>query len=303
MFTPALGLLYLPVLVWVATGVSLLIAFRRSGPPIVLRLAATFLALWALLATTALVWVISNGGWIGVVSLTREPLEIFDPRFGMLWVLGGIGAFCVLTAAFSINQLLGRGFLLVLHPRPIEWPRTLPRPPHSISLWSFPSPRVEAFSFALLRFHGPPFFLPYRHECILLSETMLLRFTPTEVAAVVAHEVGHVLDLDGRYLTFFRTLSRMMRWDPLLAFLANSLTSREEYRADDQAVRISGRPLALARALFKATQLPVGVAGSGRASFLGVRGRRGQRETHERIRRLVRLAESGLFAEEPLGLT
>jgi len=100
-----------------------------------------------------------------------------------------------------------------------------------------------------------------------------------------------------RYLTFFRTLSRLMRWDPILAYFAESLTRREEYRADLDAVELTRRPRAMARALYKATFLAP-TSGSSLPGLLGVGGPRGRRQAVERIRRLVALAESGRFPEE-----
>jgi Zn-dependent protease with chaperone function len=90
-----------------------------------------------------------------------------------------------------------------------------------------------------------------------------------------------------------------MRWDPVLAYVAHSLTRREEYRADDEAVRLTGRPLALARALYKVAGLGEPAPVSGAVGFLGSLGDRTRSETLERIRRLVALADSGAFPEEP----
>jgi Zn-dependent protease with chaperone function len=289
--------LYLPVLGWVFTGVILLIAFHRSAPSVVLRLAATFLALWAVLATTILVWVLDNGGWAAVVRLVRQPLILFDPRWLGLWLVGAAGAFIVLTIAFLLNQLVGRGFLHLLHPTPLPWPHRLPRPSERTSLLRYASSRPEAFSFTLLSLAGAGRTFPHRHEIILLSDGLLERLAPEEVEAAVGHEVGHIRGLDGRYLTFFRTFARLMRWDPLLAYLASSLTRREEYRADDEAVRMTRRPLALARALFKTAASPE--AGSalpfGVRAFLGGGGSSMRFDVQRRIERLIALAESGEF--------
>jgi Zn-dependent protease with chaperone function len=131
-----------------------------------------------------------------------------------------------------------------------------------------------------------------------VSERLLAQLTPAEWEAVVAHELAHLTELDGRYLTFFRTLSRLMRWDPILALFAESLTQREEYRADLDAVELTRRPRTLARALFKAASLSPTTTGGGLPGLLGVGGRRGRRQAMERIRRLVALAESGQFPEE-----
>ncbi|MGI0154868.1 MAG: M48 family metallopeptidase, partial [Thermoplasmata archaeon] len=199
-------------------------------------------------------------------------------------------------AAFLLSQAVGRGFLAILKPRAVEWPDRIPRPSAPTDLLSFASPRAEAFSFTLLETGGAR--LVRRRDVILLSDGLIGRLTPEEREAVVAHELGHIRELDGRYLTFFRTLSRMMRWDPILAFLADRLTVREEFRADLDAVEVTRRPRALARALYKAGCADEGFP-RGALGLLGPGGRRGRQQAIERIRRLVALAESGRFPEEP----
>jgi Zn-dependent protease with chaperone function len=299
-FPIAIGILYAPVAIWVATGVGLLVAFRASAPALVLRLAACFLGLWAILATTVLVWVLANGGWPGMIDLARSPLLLFESRFAQFWLEGASGALLVFTVAFLLNQAVGRGFLSVLRTEPIPWPAHLARPRERTSLLAFGSPRVEAFSFTLLEPPGAGRRWPHRHEVILLSRGLLRRLDPAEREAAIAHELGHVSGLDGRYLTFVRTLARMMRWDPLLAYLAWRLTSREEFRADAAAARMTQDPLALARALFKAlvASETEGGARATRAMAALVGGaptRRRRREALERIRRLMALAESPEF--------
>jgi Zn-dependent protease with chaperone function len=295
MASPLFVALYIPVVVWAATGLGLLYAFRRSAPPVVLRLAATFLALWALLATTTLVWVLTQGGWSAIVTLVQHPLVLFRPSAAILWVEGAVGAFLVFTVAFLLNQLVGRGFLHLLRPADRPWPARLPAPRDRTSFLVFPSERPEAFSFTLLEFGGR--FALHRREVILMSEGLERRLTPDEVEAVVAHELGHIRGLDSRYLTFLRTLSRMMRWDPMLAYLAYTLTRREEFRADAEAARLTRRPLALARALYKAMSGTAPPFPLGADTFLGGSGERGRNEALERIQRLVAMEESGIFAE------
>lgn len=293
MFPPLVGLLYAPVVVWVGTGLGLLVAFRRSAPTVVLRLASVFLATWALLATTTLAWVLANGGAVAVLALLRSPLLLFEPRYAGLWVAGALGALAILALAFTLNQLVGRGFLRLLRPVPLAWPEGIPRPAATTSLLAFDSARAEAFSFTILEIGAGRRRPVGRHEIVLLSRPLLSRLTADEVEAAVAHEIGHVRGLDGRYLTFLRTLARMMRWDPMIAYLARSLTRREEYRADDEAVKLTGRPLSLARAIFKVSTLDEGgTVPAFAAGFLGSGGRASRRETLERIQRLVRMAES-----------
>ncbi|HEY6238954.1 MAG TPA: M48 family metalloprotease [Thermoplasmata archaeon] len=295
------GLLYLPVVACAAVAIGLWVTFRRSASPVVLRLAAGFLALWALLATTALLWVVTNGGWTALVRLASSPLELFQPRFALTWLEGGAGAFLVFLIAFVLNQAVGRGMLLLLRPSPFPWPASVPRPHDPVDLLLFRGERAEAFSFTLLALDPKVRGRPVRREVILLSSGLVRHFRPEEREAVIAHELSHILDLDGRYLTFVRTLARMMRWDPVLVYLAATLTRREEFRADARAVRLTGRPLALARALFKSSlwtppRRSVGVAG-----LLGGGGERARADVLERIRRLLELHESGVFPEERRG--
>jgi Zn-dependent protease with chaperone function len=296
MAAPVMGLLYLLVLGWAAIGIGLLFAFRRSTSTVVFRLAAAFLALWAFVATTGLVWMVAEGGWAGMLRLVGAPLTVFDPSYAGLWLVGAAGAFAIFLTAFLLSQLVGRGYLAARRPRALDWPERLPAPRVPTDLLAFLAPRVEAFSFTLLEPGGPA--LLRRRNVILVSDGLLREMGPDEVEAVIAHELGHLKELDGRYLTFFRTLARLVRWDPVLAYLADRLTEREEFRADLDAVELTGRPRTLARALFKA-----GWFASDRSSaapgFLGSGGRRGRRQAIERIRRLVALAESGRFPEEP----
>lgn len=295
MTVTVLGLTYVPVLLWVGIGSALLVAYRRSASATVFRLAAVFLASWALLATTVLVWVVANGGVAALKRLIAAPLTIFDQQFLSLWLIGAAGAFAVFLVAFLMSQLVGRAFLLLHRPRALPWPERVPHPATPVSLMQFDSPRPDAFTFTLVERAGPrPF---RRREVILVSEGLLARLSAEEWETVLAHELGHIRELDGRYLTFFRTLARMMRWDPVLAYLADSLTRREEYRADLVAVEMTGRPRALARALYKAAECSTAPGGM-LPQLLGVGGRRGRRETLKRIRRLVTLAESGRFPED-----
>jgi Zn-dependent protease with chaperone function len=289
------ALAYTPVAVWVAVGIGLLVAYRRSTSTTVFRLAAFFLATWALLATTTLVWVVLNGGVSGIARLVGAPLSVLQTQAPGVWAWGAVGAFLVFLAAFLVCQTVGRGFLALLRPSALPWPARLPTPTTPTSLLRFRSDRSEAFTFTLLERGGRRGLR--RRDVILVADSLVGRLDPLEWEAVVAHEFGHLRELDGRYLTFFRTLARMMRWDPVLAYLADSLTRREEFRADLDAVQLTRRPRALARALYKASLLPPRRAGT-LARLLGVGGRRGQREMVERIRRLVTLAESGRFPEE-----
>lgn len=273
----------------------------RDGPSSIGTFRATvlLLAAWSIVATTGLVFVLVEGGVRAFDVAVREPGTLFAREALFLWGLGALGALVVFVAAFGVTQAVGRGLLRLLRPEPLPWPERLPRPNYGVRLLAFDSPRPEAFTFALL-VRDPGRLRARRDEVILLSRGLLGSLAPEEQEAAIAHELGHVRELDGRYLTFLRTFARLLRWDPILAVAASRLTRREEFRADVDAVELTRRPRALARALYKVSR---GASGSPRllASLLGPGGRQGRAQVEERIRRLIELAESGRFPEEPVG--
>ena len=283
------------VAVWASLGIAIAVAYRRSAASTVFRLAAVFLGAWALLATTVLAFVFAHGGWNALLELGRAPGLLLAPSSWTIWLAGALGAFLVFLCAFLLSQTVGRGFLRLYPSHELPWPPSLARPASPTSVREFRSESGGAFAFTLLERGGP---MGVRaRDVILVSDRLLALLTPREWEAVLAHELGHLRELDGRYLTFFRTLSRLMRWDPVLAFFAESLTHREELRADLDAVEITRRPRTLARALYKAASFSPRAGGS-LPGLLGVGGRRGRRHALERIRRLVALAESGRFPED-----
>ena len=291
----ALELLVIPVAVWAVLGLFAALSFRRSGSTTVFRLTAVFLAFWAVFATTALCWVVVNGGWTAAIRLVDSPLLLFSPTSWSVWVVGGAGAFVVFLTAFLLSQAVGRGFLRLYPSREIAWPAGLAPPTPALSLRMYHADDAAAFAFTLLEVGGPR--LVRRRDVVMVSDRLFYDLDATEWQAVLAHELAHLEELDGRYLTFFRTLARLMRWDPLLAYAAESLTRREEYRADLDAVEVTRRPRALARALYKAA-FASSSTGPALPGLLGVGGARGRRQALERIRRLVLLADSGEFPED-----
>ncbi len=259
------------------------------------RVAVTAVAAWSLLATTVLVWFLAQGGVASLVDLARAPGLLLSSRAAGAWEIGAAGAFGLFLLAFLLCQAVGRGLLRLLAPRPLPWPERLPSAEVPVRLLAFPSDRPDAFTFTLL---FPSVRLPWRREeVILVSERLVGMLSAEEWEAVVAHELGHVRGYDGRYLTFLRTFARLMRWDPMLAAVAARLTRREEFLADERAVAVTGRPRALARAIFKAAAVAPASTGV-LAGLLGPGGVRGRRQAYERIRRLVALADTGRFEEE-----
>jgi len=273
--------------VWAATGLAVLAAGRGPGGTLYLRLSAAFFALWALLATTTLVYVVARGGGSAIAALLAHPDLLFAPAAAPFWAAGALGAGLVLTIGFILNQLVGRAILRTLAPRPLVWPRRLPRPATPTRLERFASERPEAFSFTLLvRPRGPAGPIR-RQEVILVSDALLGLLTTEEREAVIAHELGHLHALDSRYLTFLRTCARLLRWDPVVALIARSVTRHEELRADRVAVELTGRPRALVSALQKVAGCAPALPGPTALGFLGASRWRRPAHTEDRIRRLL----------------
>jgi len=134
----ALAVLYLPVVVWAGLGFALAVSFGRSGSSTLFRLTALFLGVWALLATTALAWVLAHGGGPAVVRLAESPMLLFEPASALVWVAGALGAFAVFLSAFVLSQAVGRGFLRLFPSR--ELPGSSGRRPEAPS----PSPCSSA---------------------------------------------------------------------------------------------------------------------------------------------------------------
>jgi len=295
MWFPSSGWAGLPFGAILAVAAAYAVAYRRSGAVITSRLAMALLALWALVATTVLVGVVAEGGWPAIAHLVRSPIAFWADQPAGEWLWGAVGALGLFAVAFVLTQVVGRGYLQLLRPRPLPWPTHVPTPRIATRLLTFSSDRADAMMFTLLERSGRWGLRPV--DLILISDRLLAALTPAEQEAVVAHELGHGRGLDGRYLTFLRTFSRLMRWDPVFAFVADSVTRREELRADAVAVELTGRPRALARAIYKASRMAPGRTFSPTA-LLGVGGRRGRAHALARIERLVELADSGQFLEE-----
>ncbi len=107
----------------------------------------------------------------------------------------------------------------------------------------------DAFSFALLRANRRR--IASVASVVVVTEGLVSLLEPEELRAVVGHELAHVQARDDRYLPFFRTLSVLMFFDPVLRTLHRRVSRRHEFEADRVAAERTGRPLDLARALLK----------------------------------------------------
>lgn len=238
---------------WLSLGAATVLAFVGDRPRRLLRLASLFLGVQGLLAVTVVLALLTDPGVDQLTGRWGWSFGYHGLSLASIAVVAALTAVAVLALAFGLNQLVGRAWCRLLRPRPLSWPAGLPSPSETTRLLSFDGGRRDAFAFSLIvmgrRGRWP---CPHREDLILVSNALLAALTPDEARAVVAHELGHVVDLDGRYLTYVRTLASLLRADPILAWMARALTHREEIAADDIAVQLTGDAPALARALVKA---------------------------------------------------
>ncbi len=90
--------------------------------------------------------------------------------------------------------------------------------------------------------------LPRRHGGIVISTGALDLLPPDETAAVLAHEHAHLRQRHHLVTAVVTSLTRRLRWVPLLAAAEDALGHYLEIAADDAARRQAGTP-ALASAL------------------------------------------------------
>jgi Zn-dependent protease with chaperone function len=90
--------------------------------------------------------------------------------------------------------------------------------------------------------------VPGLHPRIVLSEGTLRLLGPTEIAAVIEHERGHVHERHGLVMLPMLGLKHLFRWIPYTRLVAGEIATLLEMSADDYSARQYG-PLTLAGAL------------------------------------------------------
>jgi hypothetical protein len=90
--------------------------------------------------------------------------------------------------------------------------------------------------------------VPGLHPRIVLSEGTLRLLGPTEIAAVIEHERGHVQERHGLVMLPMLGLKNLFRWIPYARLVAREIATLLEMSADDYSARRYG-PLTLAGAL------------------------------------------------------
>jgi hypothetical protein len=130
---------------------------------------------------------------------------------------------------------------------------------------------------------------------VSLPARVLRDLSPYHQESILAHELAHVLRRDPAWLAAARTIEAALFFQPLNRLARRRLQELAEYRCDDRAVELTGRPLELARCLTEVATwrlaglaaLPVPSMASG--SSLG-----------RRVRRLVRQVDRPGVQGEPL---
>jgi Zn-dependent protease with chaperone function len=139
---------------------------------------------------------------------------------------------------------------------------------------------------------------------IVVSKGLVTQLDEDEVETVLAHELAHLKNHDGRLKTLIAVYRRVLFFDPFMRFLEAAIHSEKEFSADEASARGTKKPLSLASALLKISSaqsggrgFPVkieGLAILGRGKILRTAG------VKERIERLMMLATE-LQHEEFLG--
>ncbi|WP_418790628.1 M56 family metallopeptidase [Phosphitispora sp. TUW77] len=95
------------------------------------------------------------------------------------------------------------------------------------------------------------FTVGYRSPLLVLSEGLLNGLDEDELETVMAHELGHIVRGDSilNRLLFF--LKDIMFFVPLVRIIYRNYSAEKEKASDDFAVRLTGKPMALAQALIK----------------------------------------------------
>lgn len=137
-------------------------------------------------------------------------------------------------------------------------------------------PRVELLDTeaAILHCHGVV------RPTIVVARGLVARLTPAQLDAALAHELAHLAHHDV-LRTWVLMALRVVHWfNPFAQVVARRAAQELEWRADDTAARVTGEPLALARALVTCMR-------SRDTQFLGLVGRSQIVTLEERCRRLL----------------
>ncbi len=101
---------------------------------------------------------------------------------------------------------------------------------------------------------------------VIVSAAAIQRLRPDLLRATLAHELSHVARRDVAKNALLELLRTLQMFNPVAQVVARRVAQEREWRADEDAVRWTGQPIALARALVESAR------GRG-GDFLGLLGR------------------------------
>jgi Zn-dependent protease with chaperone function len=168
------------------------------------------------------------------------------------------------------------------HPDVAATRRTVARLASTLGIAS-PQVQVVRTERPLMHLHG------LWHRSLQISTATLGSLPDAQRDAAIAHELAHLVNRDLRRSAVLLAVRLALFASPLVHLMARRQHQEIEWRADDVAAHVTGRPLALARALVAS-----GKAASG--DYLGLLGQ-GRLEALER--RCQRLADGEYDAREP----
>jgi len=155
--------------------------------------------------------------------------------------------------------------------------------------------RVRFFESARLR--SPVAFGEWR-PTIGIPAGLTAKFSPVQLAAMLAHELAHLANRDPFWYFFSDVVAAILWWHPLLWFARRRLRDTSERTADEASLLIDGGPQALAECLVLLGQQQVAQSGPTAPGFEGTGFRSSLAQRVERLC-LLRTGRSW----QPLGRT
>jgi Zn-dependent protease with chaperone function len=122
---------------------------------------------------------------------------------------------------------------------------------------------------------------------IAVTEALVRLLRPEGLRAALAHELSHVRHGDPLRDVFLVALRTIQWFNPVAQVVARRITQETEWRADDEAVAVTGHAPALARALLQSVRARGG-------DFLGALGRARIAALELRCRRLLAPGPAGV---------
>lgn len=135
------------------------------------------------------------------------------------------------------------------HLADVRWQRTLRRLAKSFGLTQQPVLSIST------RCPTSTYTSGWQHPIITVGEECVKRLKTEEMKAVLAHELAHIKRGDNWQILLAKTCRDLMFFNPMAQLLYNEYETAREQAADDLALQITHKPLALASSLLKFCQM------------------------------------------------